>query len=294
MCQLLSTNGGYSVRLASSGEKRQILRLRYKVFTEELKEGSRNAYKQDSDAFDRYCDFLVLVHKSDEIVGLYRVLPYFKRNVVPGYYSETEFRLRLPEQVAELGRLCIKKEHRGKGLLNLLWLGLLKYAEKYDIRYFFGCGSLRPETTKKEMQMIYSYIVKKCCKEISRKYYAVPHPPVEVKKNLLFVNKNLLPSDINSRRRSIGCRHLLKVPKQKFNELCPTLIKKYLRVGVKIVGTPAYDPLFGCYDFLLLMDLKKKRMKLANYLLKLNIKAQMLNKRIINKICQFLERKGVG
>lgn len=292
----LSTNGSYSIRLATcwgydqekglyyrNEEEKEILRLRYKIFTEELKEGSRNQYKQDFDAFDKYCDFLVLIcNKTKEIVGLYRILPFFKKGDI-GYYSETEFKLDLPkENIAELGRLCIKKEHRGKGLLNLLWLGLIKYAKENDIKYFFGCGSLRPDSTLEGMRKIYWFLRNKNKILPSEEFNAIPLPPIEIREKLLAVNKSMDKDNfLIHNKYIIDIRGKQKVSKKEFDELCPSLIKRYLKVGTKVLGRPAYDPYFKCFDFLLLIDLRKVKMKVVNCLLK----AQMLNKRIIYKIC---------
>lgn len=265
------SNGQYSIRLAEPEEEKEILRLRYKIFTEELQEGSQNQYKQDFDAFDEYCDFLLLIHnKSMEIVGLYRILPFFKLGSI-GYYSETEFKLNLPkENIAELGRLCIKKEHRGRGLLGLLWMGLIKYAKENKIRYFFGCGSLKPNTSWIEMCNIYWYLRAK--KKIFDN--AVPLLPREVKKKLLAVNKGIEIEDIED--EAIHIYHFDAPDKEWFNQICPSLIKRYLKIGTKILGRPAYDPYFKCYDFLLFIDSSNIRVKMLNICLK----TQM----IINKI----------
>jgi putative hemolysin len=37
----------------------------------------------------------------------------------------------------------------------------------------------------------------------------------------------------------------------------PPLMKGYLRMGALICGEPAYDPLFGTTDFLLLLDAER-------------------------------------
>ncbi len=273
----LSTNGPYSIRLARNDEEKEILRLRYNIFTEELKEGSKNQYKQDFEAFDDYSDFLVLkCNKTKEIVGLYRILPCFKKGSI-GYYSETEFRLELPKgNIAELGRLCIKKEHRGKGLLDLLWLGLIKYAKENKIRYFFGCGSLRPDTSWGDMCKVYWNLRNR--KKISDKFNAVPFSPNEIKKNLLAINKNMNAEEISD--RDDGAIHLyyFDADEKEFDEICPSLIKRYLKVGTKILGRPAYDPYFKCYDFFLLIDLNKVKMKAVNCLLKIQMFSRTIYK----------------
>jgi putative hemolysin len=278
----LSTNGAYSIRLARTEEEKHVLKLRYDIFTLELKEGSCNVQKQDFDIFDKYCDFLILVNnKTEEIVGLYRILPVHKMSPDMGYYSETEFQLgKMPKaSVAELGRLCIKKEHRGKGLLNLLWLGLIKYAKENGIRYYFGCGSLRPNTTKQEMQKIYWYLKTK--RKIHKKYIAEPLPPSEVKKNLMKLNPEKTDEDfIDVDDSAIDVEEKQKIKRKEFIRLCPKLIRRYLKIGTKVLGKPAYDPYFKCYDFLIMIDTKKSKIKILNYFLN----TQSLQKRLINKV----------
>lgn len=275
------SNGPYSIRLAKTEEKKEILRLRYSIFTEELQEGSQNQSKQDFDAFDKYCDFLVLIHnKSREIVGLYRILPYFKRKYYPGFYSETEFELyyqktKFEKNIAELGRLCIKKEHRGKGLLNLLWLGLIKYAKENKIRYYFGCGSLKPDTNLPQMQKIYWYLKNKGL--IKEKFTVMPIIPKGVALNLLMLNKNIKIRDLEMPSFIIDIGEKQDVTKKEFDELCPSLIKRYLKIGTKILGRPAYDPYFRCYDFLLLIDSSNIRVKMLNIYLKAQMMFQKLN-----------------
>lgn len=282
MKDYLSTNGAYSIRLARDEEVKQVLGLRYDIFTLELQEGSKNVYKQDFDSFDKYCDFLVLVHnKTKEIIGLYRILPFFKVDSSFGYYSGTEFEIGgLPkEKIAELGRLCIKKEHRGKGCLDLLWLGLCKYAKENKIRYYFGCGSLKANTSLEEMRQMYWYLQNK--RKMSKKYEAIPLVPSMVKERILSVDKHKDASEIMDVDESImGVGEKRKVKRKEFSRLCPRLIKRYLRVGTKILGKPAFDPYFKCYDFLIMIDFKESRIKILNYFLN----TKRFSKRIVHKV----------
>ena len=63
-----------------------------------------------------------------------------------GYYSEQEFDLApyepLREEILELGRASIDREHRTPEVLTLLWRGIAQYATAMGLRTLIGCSSL--------------------------------------------------------------------------------------------------------------------------------------------------------
>ena len=45
-------------------------------------------------------------------------------------------------------------------------------------------------------------------------------------------------------------------PKKYRKELLGSLIKGYIKMGGKLLGRPIFDPIFGCYDLFVLMEMK--------------------------------------
>src|SRR5262249_62067011 len=125
------------------------MRLRFEVFNLELQEGLVSSYDRgyDTDAYDAYCDHLIVKDlSSDEVVGTYRLLrgSQAKRHI--GFYSENEFDLsnlkRLGGEMLELEHSCIAATHRSFRTLNLLWGAISEYAVENNLSHLFGCASL--------------------------------------------------------------------------------------------------------------------------------------------------------
>src|SRR5262245_43578840 len=112
--------GNLEVKLVSNlTELDAAMRLRFEVFNLELQEGLVSSYDRgyDTDAYDAYCDHLIVKDlSSDEVVGTYRLLRGSQAERHIGFYSENEFDLsnlkRLGEEMLELGRSCIAATHR--------------------------------------------------------------------------------------------------------------------------------------------------------------------------------------
>src|SRR5688572_14698050 len=110
---VLLRSGVLEVKLASSfSEIDAAMRLRFEVFNLELQEGLNASYAKgyDSDAYDAYCDHLIVKDLDDnEVVGTYRMLKRSQADRHIGFYSENEFDLsnlkELPGELLELGRL---------------------------------------------------------------------------------------------------------------------------------------------------------------------------------------------
>ena len=219
------------------GEIEEAQRLRFQVFNLEMKKGLESAYERglDSDAFDAFCDHLIVRDlESGEIVGTYRLLLGSQAKNTIGFYSEHEFSLerikKLQGELLELGRTCARKDFRDRALIPLMWETIANYARDHGVRYIFGCGSLY--TTEREEVSKYFAMLRK-------RYYAPdifrvePMPATA----LPFVEPELDGDDESA----------------LFQRL-PSLIKGYLRVGARVCGPPALDREFGTTDFLLLLD----------------------------------------
>ena len=149
--------GKYQIRLAQSlAEREAACRLRFKVFNIELGEGLISSYStgMDQDQFDLFCDHLIVEDRSrNEIVGTYRMQSGMTAACNLGYYSAQEFDFApyepIRNEVLELGRASIERDHRSSEVLTLLWRGIAQYSKFYGLRYLIGCSSLNsqdPET----------------------------------------------------------------------------------------------------------------------------------------------------
>ncbi len=240
--------GRYQVRLAESlAERDAACRLRFKVFNLELGEGLQSSYGTglDRDEFDLFCDHLIVEDRSArEIVGTYRMQSGENAARQLGYYSAQEFDFvpyeRIRDQVLELGRASIDRNHRSSEVLTLLWRGIAQYSLACGLRYLIGCSSMNlkeagafhsasstesqdPQTGWALYQELIPFLVASPFRTHPTPQYALPP-------------KTNLP---------------LTIPK------VPKLLKTYIAVGARICGAPAWDREFGTIDFLTLLDLEQ-------------------------------------
>jgi len=226
-------HGKYCVRHASSEiERLAALHLRFAVFNLELQEGLESAYTtgHDSDEFDAVCDHLIVEHiGTGEVVGTYRLQTGVTAQANLGYYSEREFQFApyepLRDQVIELGRACIHREHRSTDVLYLLWRGIAHFALRCHSRYLIGCSSL---TSQDPAQGAAVY-------EALREYLVEP--------GLVTSPQPEYMMPLAETARGSG-----QVPK---------LLRAYLAIGARICGAPAIDREFKTIDFLTLLDLQR-------------------------------------
>jgi putative hemolysin len=238
-CTVLSLSSGYFiVKLAECLEELEnALRLRFAVFNRELNEGLDSSYITglDRDSYDEYCDHLIVIDtRCNKVVGTYRLLLGFVAENNAGYYSEGEFdmtAIRLVEgEKLELGRSCVHKDYRNAGVINLLWAGIARYIEMYNVRHLFGCASLHTSDPG-EVSMVYSYM-----NSFHRSGAEFTVYPIKKLGNV--------------------CLSGIVDQKTAFEKL-PPLIKGYLRLGALICGEPAYDEIFGTTDLFLLLETEK-------------------------------------
>ncbi len=254
--EILYQNKRYLIRLASNNEEKdEAFKLRYNVFHDELHEAPYNKNQVEKDKYDDDCDHLIIEHKkAKKIVATERILPWYK--VVPeiGFYSEQEFKLtKFPKNnIAELGRLCVDKDYRETNCFISLWLAQYRYAIKRRINYFFGCTSLKSNTSVSDLGKIYSYLQKN--NHISKVFDAEPKTQ----------NENL-KSDI-------------LISKEEFTKMVPKMVNNYIRIGGFFVGKPCYDNVFKVYDLLTIGEVKTFKTKsVTSYLtLKNHLKTAFL------------------
>ena len=226
------TQGAYRLRLAAdNGEREAAFRLRFIVFNLELHEGLEPAYLTglDTDEFDANCDHLVVEHApTGQIVGTYRLQTGSTAAANCGYYSAREFDFApyapLRDQIVELGRACIHRDHRSTEVLYLLWRGIAAYAIACGGRYLIGCSSLTSQDGRYGMAA-YDHLRDYLVDEGLR---TVPAPPFQISSSA--------------------------VPQS--NVEIPKLLRTYLAIGAKICGPPAIDREFKSIDFLTLLDMQ--------------------------------------
>ncbi|MDH5657422.1 MAG: GNAT family N-acetyltransferase [Spirochaetia bacterium] len=232
----------------------QALRLRYKIFNTEMKEGlQRSVQKErDIDSYDPYCDHLIVVDKEKEnqVVGTYRILSGKKAQQGIGFYSENEFDLSsiqiAYEKICEIGRSCVHKDYRDGSVIKLLWQGLADYMIQCDIQYLMGCTSLHTVNAN-EVSEIYAYLKKK--NFLDPVFQVFPHPGAVVEG----FNPQFQLSDMKQIRKKI-----------------PVILKGYLRTGARVCGEPAHDKSFGTVDVFVILDAEKINEKYGNKFLKKN------------------------
>lgn len=224
----------YATRIASTiDEIRAAQALRFEVFNLELNEGLQESYATglDEDPFDAFCDHLIVEHlPSNRIVGTYRMQTGLSAAAHLGYYSAQEFEFEvfegLRDEIVELGRACVHKQHRNLIVLGLLWKGVADYARQKNGRYLLGCSSI----TSQEPAIGASAYTDLCRHHlVSPEYRTRPRPEYDCSLEALAA----------------------EAPK------IPKLLRAYLTIGAKICGPPALDREFGTIDFLTLLDLHR-------------------------------------
>lgn len=231
--------GPYVARLAVSEKDRtDAYRLRFMVFNLELNEGLESAYVDgyDKDRFDDVCDHLIVEEKlTGEIVGTYRIQMGDVAGRNFGYYSEQEFCFApyeaMRSQIVELGRACIRRDHRSSEVLNLLWRGIAKYSLSNGGRYMMGCCSL----TSQDPDMGYSVY------DSLKNWMAEPALQTVAKGEFRMPTRTVAISE----------------------ERTPKLLRAYLTIGAKICSEPAIDREFKTIDFLTLLDLQTLHPRVA-------------------------------
>lgn len=228
------TFGRYRVRLAQDTHDRMAAcRLRFNVFNVEMGEGLSSSFSTglDRDHFDSVCDHLIVEDEQESrVVGTYRMQSGLTAAASFGYYSAQEFEFApfecIREQVLELGRASIDRQHRSSEVLTLLWRGIAQYAKHHGLRYLIGCSSLN----SKDPLAGWSLYRQLASQLVSFEYITVPTAAF-----------------------SLPCGEgEPEVPVK-----LPRLLRTYLGVGAKICGPPAWDRSFGTIDFLTLLDLEQ-------------------------------------
>ncbi len=225
--------GDFEARTAKNAEEVQMaLRIRHKVFCEELGAASYSD-QYDIDRYDVVADHLLLIEKkSGDIIGTYRFLCSEFTNE---FYSQTEFHLdeilAQPGIKLELGRACVVPSHRGSMAIQLLWKGMTSYFAACGARYMFGCSSVDSHM-KDYFPAVHQYLYSQHLTPEGMRVYPTQPLPEWI--------------DLRAPRDPALMR--------KAERLVPPLLKAYLRAGSFVAGMPFWDPDFQTLDYFTLFD----------------------------------------
>jgi putative hemolysin len=217
-------------------------RLRWQVFVEELGATVESEVRGlDADRFDAHCDHLLVRElATGAVIGTYRMLPPERVACAGGLYAETEFhltRLLGLRGMVEVGRACVRADHRTGTAISLLWTGLLRYLLDGGHDFVTGCASI---TVGDDMAGAAAL-----CRRLALEHGSPPEWRV-------------FP------RRPLPCDLVPGTPETPL----PPLLKGYLRLGAYVCGEPAWDPAFGTADVLLLLPLERLSQRHAARLLR--------------------------
>ena len=227
----------------SASEVREAQQLRYRIFADECGAQLPNHSSCiDEDAFDSYCDHLIVRDTDrDEVVGTYRILTSWKAKEAGQFYSETEFDLtkvkQLMPRLVEVGRSCIHADYRQGGVLTLLWAGLAQYMMTGSYEYLMGSASISladggRQATETCLSLRTTCLSPDC-------WRVVPHHRYPI----------------------LDGGHRLGTP------ILPPLVKGYVRLGAYICGEPGWDQQFNTADLLMLLPLSRMNPRYARHYL---------------------------
>jgi len=236
-------DAGLVVSLArTEDDVRAAQRLRWQVFVEELGATVESEeHGLDADRFDAHCDHLLVRESATgDVVGTYRMLPPERTARAGGLYAETEFHLKRLlglDGLVEIGRACVRADHRTGVEISLLWTGLLRYLLDGGHEFVMGCASIAISDDMAGAAAL--------CRRLALEYGSPPEWRV-------------FP------RRPLPCDPALAVCEAPL----PPLLKGYLRLGAYVCGEPSWDPAFRTADVLLLLPLERLSQRHAARLLR--------------------------
>lgn len=258
---LLFTSKNYSVICAPSVEMPNIIqeigRLREVTFRE-VGEGTN--LKIDIDEFDLYYNQLFIWDdEANAIVGAYRVgkgQEIMERYGKKGFYIQTLFKISddfapILNQSIELGRSFITSQYQRKPLpLFLLWKGILYFLLKHpEYRYLIGPVSISNRYSSFSKRLIVNFL-----KENHYDYELAKlvKPRNKFKPKFDNIDSEIVVQQAKADINKID-KFISDVEPEDYR--MPVLLKKYTKLGGKIISLNV-DPLFNdCLDGLLVLDL---------------------------------------
>ncbi|MEI8026619.1 MAG: GNAT family N-acyltransferase [Pseudomonadota bacterium] len=229
-------SGNLSVRIASSDEIKDVISLRTAVFAREYKR-QIIALKSDLDRYDRNARHLIVKDEStNKVVAGYRLI---EGQSADEYYSSSEFDLSqlmdFNGKKLELSKAVVHRNYRTGKTLQLLWKGLLKYAEFRRIDFLFGIPSVQT-TCQQEANSILDW----------------------------FRSNGHFSESIAEPHGEFKTSGKLRLNYSDVSEVIPSLLKVYLKSGARIVSGPAIDLKYKCTDYLMVLPLDQLGEKFRN------------------------------
>jgi L-ornithine Nalpha-acyltransferase len=237
----------YQVRLALPEEWDDVFKLRYDIFFSEMgaqlckSPSDLFAPQRDVDRFDELCDHMVVTY-CKEIIGTYRLLnaKTLKKAGLP-FYSESEFQIEgcralYGDGLLELGRSCVRAEHRSGIVPRLLWAGIAQYMILHNVKALFGCVSVHDISELQALRLRDALAQAGHWTDKLHLHCAVQET-----------------FQVSKETQEAFHQDIPMVPSDPLR-LLPPLMKGYLNLGAKICGGPAVDSDFGTKDYLVLLD----------------------------------------
>ncbi|WP_320820519.1 GNAT family N-acetyltransferase [Thalassolituus sp.] len=209
-------------------EIQQALELRFRVFAEDMGADVEGAHLGiDKDRFDDLCMHLVIKDvNNDRVVGYSRILTNELAKKAGGFYSSTEFDLsnivRDGRTFMEIGRTCVDPDFRSGSAIGMLWAFIAQYLDDQNIDYLMGCCSIPLSDGYARAVAVVNHL--------REHHYTSPDLRVTPK-----VRMPTIDVDMDG-------KHLV-----------PSLLRAYLRLGVKVCGEPYLDKDFNVADALILL-----------------------------------------
>lgn len=225
--------GDFVVKLAETrSELDDVYRLRYEELLLYYNQNNVNDDGIFIDEYDSLCDHLICYDVvNEQVAGTYRLVLEEHIKDIGCFITESEYDISKlkSKRILELGRAVVRQEYRNGSVIKLLWRGLIKYANLYNIKYMFGTGSFQG-VNPDEYAHALSYI-----------YY-----------------NHLSPQDVRAYARK-NSRELNMVPKEeidlrKVKQQLPALIKGYIKVGATFGEDVFIDNDFNSVDVFVLLD----------------------------------------
>jgi putative hemolysin len=227
---VLARAGNLTVSLASApAQIEQALRLRHRVFVQEL--GARDALRDglERDIFDPYCRHLVVRDEArDAVVGTYRLLMPEAAKALGCLYADREFWLTrlnpLRDSIVELGRTCVAPDYRNGAAIMLLWSGVGTLLASCGHRHLLGCVSVPMDEDGGFAARIYHRLASRHLADDTLRVWPRERLAVD----------RFEPADV----------------------ALPPLVRGYLHAGAKVLGEPHVDSEFGCADFPMMLSIE--------------------------------------
>lgn len=223
----------YTIKIAASNEEvQEAQQLRYEVFKEELDREFDFDDGIDTDEYDDQSHHLIVKENEEgEVIGTYRLQTLELARTGIGFVSEQRYHLDdLPESVLErgmeVGRACIRVDHRNGRVLYLLWKGFADYMRHFDKRFLFGYSALNTLDPARLWALH---------DELGREGHRHPEWEVRVRDPYRIQRVDAHPD---------GTLEL------------PSLLKNYLDVGTRVCSPPSLDQNLGLSHMFILLDLE--------------------------------------